>query len=383
VTLRGSGNASLPVGSGGRAALGFLHWPVLVFARFGALPLLLVGMIIYFDARTPILLSRGNLTDVLSEGLYLLLIATGQAIVLISGGFDLSVSSNVALTSVSTATLMTHMSHSSQATASLAAAGLAIGVGVAIGLANGIGVAVFRVNPFIMTLASSSVIAGLTLRVSSQEISGLPTSFVNDLGFRNILGIPSATYVVVPIVALVFLVTKVTRFGRYVYAVGSNQRAARLSGVGMTRVLISAYVLCAVLTAVSGFLLTARVATGEPLLGGEYLLQSITAAVIGGVSLRGGEGGIGGTVVGVAFVVFLGNGMNLIRLGSDQEMIALGIVLALAVTLDRQRQNARAFVLRRRYQQGLRQQQAATSDGSTDNTSEQQARGDSASTPQG
>jgi ribose/xylose/arabinose/galactoside ABC-type transport system permease subunit len=324
-------------------------WPTAMFARFGALPVMLVGMILYFQAVNSVFLSGGNLSDVLSSGLYLLLIAVGQAVVLISGGFDLSVSSNVALTSVWSAMLMTNLVHSGAAASSIAGAGLAIAVGVGIGIVNGAGVAIFKINPFIMTLASASVIQGLTLQISQgEEITGLPSAFVNDIGSGTAFGLPMATYIVVPIVLIVFVLSKLSRYGRQLYAVGSNPRASLISGIPNKRILIGAYVLCAVLTAIAGYLLTAYVATGDPTLGGEYQLESITAAVLGGVSLRGGEGGVGGTALGVAFVVFLANGMNIIRLGSNQELIALGAALAVAVMLDGRRQAARAFVLKSR-----------------------------------
>jgi ribose/xylose/arabinose/galactoside ABC-type transport system permease subunit len=324
-------------------------WPTAMFARFGALPVMLVGMILYFQAVNSVFLSGGNLSDVLSSGLYLLLIAVGQAVVLISGGFDLSVSSNVALTSVWSAMLMTNLVHSGAVASSIAGAGLAIAVGVGIGIVNGAGVAIFKINPFIMTLASASVIQGLTLQISQgEEITGLPSAFVNDIGSGTAFGLPMATYIVVPIVLIVFVLSKLSRYGRQLYAVGSNPRASLISGIPNKRILIGAYVLCAVLTAIAGYLLTAYVATGDPTLGGEYQLESITAAVLGGVSLRGGEGGVGGTALGVAFVVFLANGMNIIRLGSNQELIALGAALAVAVMLDGRRQAARAFVLKSR-----------------------------------
>ena len=126
-----------------------------------------------------------------------------------------------------------------------------------------------------------------------------------------------------------------TRLGRYVYAIGGNQRAAYLSGIPVVVYLAAVYVICSLLTAIAGILLTARVSSGEPNLGLEFPLQSITAAVVGGVSLRGGKGKLLNAVLGAIFITILTNGMNLNRIESYMQQIAIGVILILAVVVDR------------------------------------------------
>lgn len=318
------------------------------FVRFGALPFLMVLLVVVFASLDGRFISLTNLLNVSQQGIYLLLIALAQMLVLLSGGFDLSVGSNVALTSIGSGLVMSHIVAANPDSGLLAVvAGFAVAVliGLVVGLSNGVGVSILRVSPFIVTLATSSVFQGLTLFLSQgQEVGGLPDQFVNGFGSGIFLGIPVAFYLVLPLVGLLYVLVSWTRYGRYLYAIGANPTAARVSGVRLNLNLVMTYVFAGVITAIAGWLLTARVSSGQPLLGGEFPLQSITAAVIGGVSLRGGEGGFGGTILGAAFVVLLSNGMDLIRMGSYDKMIALGLILVLAVLADRWRARVRRVI---------------------------------------
>jgi ribose/xylose/arabinose/galactoside ABC-type transport system permease subunit len=312
-----------------------------MFISVGALPLLLVLLIIFFATQNPRFLSEVNILNITQQGIYLLLISLAQMMVLVSGGFDLSVGANVALTSIGSATIMAGVFGASPDQATLAivagfAAAIAIGLGC--GLANGIGVSYLNVNPFIVTLATASVIQGLTLLISQgQEVSGLPRQFVRQIGSGLFLDIPIAVLLSLPVIVALYLLMARSRYGRYVYAIGSNPKAALVAGVRIPLTLLITYVICGVVTAYSSFLLTARVSAGEPLLGAEFPLQSITAAILGGCSLRGGQGGVGGAIVGAIFVTVLANGMDLMRLGSNHQLIILGFLLVIAVLLDRER----------------------------------------------
>ncbi len=309
--------------------------------RGGALPVLLLLCVVIFQAGNPRFLSQTNLLNVLQQGIYLLLIALGQMAVLLSGGFDLSVGANVALTSIisgNAMVMMLNVQPDNEMLAVVAGFGATLGVGLFAGLANGLGVSALGVNPFIVTLATASIFQGITLVVSQGlEVSGLPSPFVYSIGSGFAFGLPIAVLLAAPAVVVVYVLVHRMRFGRYLYAVGSNSKAAIVAGVSVPRVLTSTYLLCALITSFSGFLLTARVSSGEPLLGAEFPLRSITAAVIGGCSLRGGQGGVGGTILGVVFITVLGNGMDLLRIGSNAQMIVIGIVLVAAVLLDRRR----------------------------------------------
>lgn len=316
-----------------------------IYVKLGALPFVLILEIIIFQVGNARFLSGSNITNELDTGVYLMLIAVGQMLVLVSGGFDLSVGANVALTSVTTATVMAHFYSGAGAgtNAILLGAAVAVGIGLVIGLGNGLGVAVLGVNAFIVTLASASILSGLTLVVSrGSEITGLPPEFITVLGVGTKGGVPVAYFIAVPLVLLVTMGLYFMTYGRNVYALGGNPRAAFAAGVAPRRNLIATYMICGVLTSVAGYMLTARVSAGIPLLGAEYQLASITAAVIGGVSLRGGEGGVIGAILGTAFLTMLNNGLNLLRFGTNAQLIAVGIALILAVVLDGHRRSLRA-----------------------------------------
>ena len=193
-----------------------------------------------------------------------------------------------------------------------------------------------RINPFIVTLATTSIFQGATLIASEgTQVDGLPEPFIYTLGSGFVGNVPIVLLITIPIVLLIYLLVSWTRFGRNLYATGSNPRAALIAGVSVSLTLAVTYTLCAILAAIAGYLLTARVSSGEPLLGGEFPLRSITAAVIGGCSLRGGQGTVGGVVLGVVFVTILANGMDMLRLGSSIQMVILGVVLMFAVVMDR------------------------------------------------
>jgi ribose transport system permease protein len=309
--------------------------------RAGPLPFLIVPAILIFAWGNPRFLSEANIINISQQGVYLLLVAVAQLLVLIAGGFDLSVGSNIALTSIVSSSVMVAVQEVYPDAATLAVlAGLAatLGVGFFTGICNGFGVAVLNVNPFIVTLATASIFQGLTLLISQgMQVEGLPDAFVEILGSGFVWQIPVPALITVPIVFILYILTSWTRFGRNLYATGSNPRAAVIAGISVPRVLFATYLGCSILAAITGFLLTARVSSGEPLLGAEYPLRSITAAVIGGCSLRGGKGTVLGVVLGVVFVTILANGMDLMRLGSNFQMIILGLVLICAVVLDRYR----------------------------------------------
>ena len=310
--------------------------------QFGALPIALVFSIIVFQIGNDRFLSEMNVINMTQQGVFLMLIAFGQMIVLISGGFDLSVGAVVAMTSVISAKVMVAVAiifPDSAAIAIWAGFFAALGVGLVTGMINAFGVAILKVNAFIVTLATASIFQGVTLVISSGvQVSGLPRPFVYEIGSGRIWGIiPTSALLALPAIAAIYIAINHMRFGRYLFAIGSNANAAIVAGIRVNRNLIGAYVACSVITAFAGWLLTARVSSGEPLLGGEFPLSSIAAAVIGGCSLRGGEGSVMGVFLGVVFITVLGNGMDLMRIGSNYQMIALGVVLVGAVVLDRYR----------------------------------------------
>jgi ribose/xylose/arabinose/galactoside ABC-type transport system permease subunit len=324
------------------------YWGMKAFAVGGPLPFLLILLVVGFSVVNPVFLSPQNLNSVATMSVFLLLTALAQMLILISGGFDLSVGSNIALTSVCSAMVMNSIYGGIEEYSGIAIAwGLvtAVAIGLIVGLVNGIGVAILRVNAFIVTLATMSVFSGITMVVSGgREISGLPKLFTHEIGSGRLGPIPVALFLAIPVVAVLLVVLRWTRYGKSIYAIGGNEIAATVAGIRVKTNLLLAYVIGGVLTSFAGWLLTARVSSGQPQLGGEYMMMAITAAIIGGASLRGGRGGVGGTVLGVLFIVGLTNGMNLIRLDSNQQAIALGIALVLSILISRARERTRRAV---------------------------------------
>jgi ribose transport system permease protein len=315
-----------------------VYWIRALFLRLGVLPFLLVIAVIVFSLMSPNFLTVANLTNVVRQSVYLMIVSLGQMFALLTGGFDLSVGTILALTSVVGASAMAGVYAAQPDAVGLAiAAGALAGIaaGLAIGAANGIGVAVFGVSPFIMTLGMSSVGFGIALFLTGGvPVYGMPAEFGEFFGFGNVLGIPVPVCFAAALVVIVYFFVNRTRQGRYFYAVGGNLKAARLSGIGTRTTLFLTYILCALLTSIAGMLLTARLDTGEANIGASMPLESIAACVIAGVSLRGGVGRVENVVLGALFIVLVQNGMNLARIESYLQVVVLGALLILAVIAD-------------------------------------------------
>lgn len=309
-----------------------------LFIRVGVLPFFLLAALVVFSLASPQFLTVGNITNVARQSVYLILVSLGQMLALVTGGFDLSVGTSIALTSVISATVMVAL-----ATIFPDAVWLVIALGtlagfaaaLTVGAVNGLGVAQFGVSPFIMTLGVQSVGAGMALFITGGvPIGNLPYEFGDFFGFGTLFGVPVPVLIAILAIVGMWVLMNRTRIGARLYAVGGNVKAASLSGINTKRTLFLAYVICALLAALAGILLTARVESGETNLGGTIALESIAASVIAGVSLRGGIGRVESVVLGGFFIVLVQNGMNLMQIGSYMQMVLLGSLLILAVIID-------------------------------------------------
>ncbi|SDF29720.1 ribose transport system permease protein [Celeribacter baekdonensis] len=312
-----------------------------LFLRVGVLPFFLAIALVVFSLMSAKFLTGQNLVNVARQSVYLVLVSLGQMLVLVSGGFDLSVGTAIALTSVVSAVSMTWA-----AGVMPDAIWLAIVIGIAaggftalmVGLVNGVGVAYFEVSPFIMTLGVSSVGAGLALFLTGGvPVSGLPFAFGDTFGFGKWFGVPVPVFIAAICIVVMWLVMSRTPLGTQIYAVGGNIKAAHLSAINTKRTLMVSYILCSLIASLTGLLLTARVESGEANLGGSMALESIAACVIAGVSLRGGIGKVQTVVLGAFFIVMVQNGMNLAQISSYMQMVLLGGLLILAVIFDQMR----------------------------------------------
>ncbi len=218
----------------------------------------------------------------------------------------------------------------------MAGTAVALAVGAIVGLINGIGTALLRIPSFMMTLGMSSVVFGVALYLSGGvPVYGLPESFGQTFGYGYFLGVPAPVLMVLVAIAVVYVLLEWTRYGRHLYAIGGNPRAATLSGVRTERVTILAFVLSGVLSALSGVLLTARLGTGESSIGTTFPLESIAACVIAGAALTGGVGRTLAVVAGTFLIVMVQNGMNLMQIGAYAQTMVVGALLIFAMAFSK------------------------------------------------
>ena len=279
-------------------------------------------------ALTPHFLTVSNLLNVAQQTSINAIVAVGMTFVIISGGIDLSVGSIVALSGVVLGALL----QGGQPLAVALAAALA--VGLACGLLNGALVSVGGLPPFIATLGMMSVARGAALVFTEgRPVSGF------DEGFRSLatgsLGfVPAPVVVMIVVYVAAHIVLTRTTFGRYVYAIGGNEEATRLSGVAVRFHKTAIYGVSGVMSAIAAIVLTARLNSAQPIAGTMYELDAIAATVIGGTSLMGGEGTLAGTLVGALIMGVLRNGLNLLGVSSFLQQIVIGGVIVGAVLVD-------------------------------------------------
>jgi ribose transport system permease protein len=291
---------------------------------------------------SPSYLTMGNLRSVLIGGVPAAIIAIGMAILLASGGFDLSVAAVMALCGTIVAYLM------NEGVSVQLASVMTIALGLLIGAFNGSIVTYLNVNPLIATLGTLSIARGLALVMTEgYNISNLPRSFTF-LGNEGPLTLPWMVWVMVGLVVLGDLALRHTRFLRQAYYVGGNERAARLSGIRVERLGLFTYALSGMLSSIAGILLAARLSTAVPTAGQGLELQVIAAAVIGGASLAGGEGTVLGAVLGVFFLALITNALNQLGVSIFYQTVVTGIILILAVSIDMIVRGRAPLVARRR-----------------------------------
>jgi ribose transport system permease protein len=290
----------------------------------------LIGLVLLFGIASPHFLSADNLLNVMQQSAINAILGIGLTFVIISAGIDLSVGSILAFSGLVTADLLV-AGHSSVVAI---AAGLA--VGLLCGLANGLITVLGRIPPFITTLGMMLIArSAAKIYSGSKPISGLPESFRALSG--DVLGVPVLVLVVAALYVIAHLVLTRTKLGRYSYAIGGNEQAAWLSGVPVGRYKVAIYGLSGLMAGVAAVLMTSRLNAASPLTGEMYELYAIAAAVIGGVSLMGGEGRVLGTLIGALIMGTLRNGLNALNVPSALEGMVVGGVLIAAVVLDRAR----------------------------------------------
>lgn len=284
----------------------------------------------------PNFLKADNLLNVASQIAVIAILAIGMTMVVISGGIDLSVGSLIALAAVVAARLIRDYGGGTSAgtPAILVACGLAIGLCAACGAFSALMVTTFRVPPFIVTLSMMLMASGMAYRIAEGESNNQVPSQFKWLGREGTI-VPNSVVLMIGLYILAHVVMTRTAFGRYIYAVGGNAEAARLSGVPVKRILLAVYTICGALAGLGGILMASQLQSGAPTYGIEYELKVIAAVVVGGASLSGGEGRVFGTLIGAFIIAIIHNGMNLTGVGSDTQKIVLGAVILGGVIFDK------------------------------------------------
>ena len=292
----------------------------------------LILELVCFAVLSPYFFTSENLLNVSLQASITAIIAAGMTFVILTAGIDLSVGSLVAFAGiVATSVLKTGMPFFIGLPLAVLAG---IAVGALSGAFSGLAITRFNITPFIVTLALMTIWRGAAfVTTEGRPIWELPPDF-GILGGGRLIGVPIPSVVMVVVYVASHIVLTRTRFGRYVYAVGGNIEAARLAGIRTRRILMEVYIICGVLSALSGILLASRMNSGQPNAGLSYELDVIAAVVVGGTSLMGGRGSIIGTFIGAMLIAVLRNGLNLLDVGSYVQQVVVGAVILLAVMID-------------------------------------------------
>lgn len=296
---------------------------------------LLLLMFLALSFTTNSFATTENIINLLRQASLWSIIAIGETFVIITAGIDLSVGAVVGLASVIVAMLL--RDHFSIWLSVL----LTLAFGVAIGWFHGFGIVKLRLPPFIMTLATLTALRGIGLLVTNgMAISGFPTAFTS-FSFGNFLHIPYLFWMVIVVAVPSYLLLHQSRWGRYLYAIGSNPEAARLSGVNVNRTIYLAYILSATLAALTGILTASRISIGVATTGDGWELQAIASSVIGGTSLFGAVGSVPGPFLGAMLLTTINNGANLLNVNPFWQRIITGGLIILIVYFDQLRRKRR------------------------------------------
>ncbi|KGY14126.1 ribose ABC transporter permease [Vibrio tubiashii] len=292
----------------------------------------LLFLIVVVSFLNPNFFTVDNILNILRQTSVNAIIAVGMTLVILTAGIDLSVGSVLALCGAFAASLI------AMEVPVLIAVPTALVAGAALGAISGIIIAKGKVQAFIATLVTMTLLRGVTMVYTDGR--PISTGFTDTadafawFGTGYALGIPVPVWLMVVVFAAAWYLLNHTRFGRYVYALGGNESATRLSGINVDRVKIGVYAICGLLAALAGIIVTSRLSSAQPTAGMGYELDAIAAVVLGGTSLMGGKGRIMGTLIGALIIGFLNNALNLLDVSSYYQMIAKAVVILLAVLVD-------------------------------------------------
>ena len=302
-----------------------------LFNRFGP-AIMLMAVVAGMSIAHPDFLTISNLMTIGLQAAVRALLAIGELLVIINGGIDLSVGTAMSLSMV-TMGLYVINSHGSLEIGML----IAIATGVLVGLVNGTLVAFLGLPPFIITLGMLGIAQGLALTLSSGfSMYGFPKEF-DFLGGGQIIGIPVPIIILAVVALVASFIFRETKLGRYAYAIGGGEEAARRAGIPVRRFKVAIYAFCGGLVGISSIVLSSRINSAHPGIGLGYELDAIAAVVIGGASLMGGRGNVSGAIIGALTMAAIRFGLNVMAVTPFIQQIVIGVILIIAVYLDRLR----------------------------------------------
>ncbi|CAH6850237.1 ribose ABC transporter membrane subunit [Vibrio chagasii] len=292
----------------------------------------LIFLIVVVSFLNPNFFTVDNILNILRQTSVNAIIAVGMTLVILTAGIDLSVGSVLALCGAFAASMI------GMEIPVMIAVPTALVAGAALGAISGVIIAKGKVQAFIATLVTMTLLRGVTMVYTDGR--PISTGFTDTadafawFGTGYAMGVPVPVWIMVVVFASVWYLLNHTRFGRYVYALGGNESATRLSGIDVDKVKIGVYAICGLLAAVAGIIVASRLSSAQPTAGMGYELDAIAAVVLGGTSLAGGRGRIMGTLIGALIIGFLNNALNLLDVSSYYQMIAKAVVILLAVLVD-------------------------------------------------
>ena len=292
--------------------------------------LALIGIV---SVLSPSFLSTKNIFNILRQTSVNGIIAAGMTFVILTGGIDLSVGSILAISGAICASILVNGQNI------VIAVLAALLVGAVVGFLNGFIITKGKLQPFIATLATMTILRGLTLVYTDGKPITLGSGEIalnfGQIGGGKILGIPTPALIMILVFLVCAYVLKNTKMGRYTYALGSNEEATKLSGLNTDKIKIAVYTLSGILASIAGIIITSRLFSAQPTAGDGYELDAIAAVVLGGTSLTGGKGKITGTIIGALIIGVLSNALNILDVSSYYQMMVKGAVILIAVLLDR------------------------------------------------
>ncbi len=297
-----------------------------LYERFGIFLFIFAG-VVFLSLASPHFLKLDTILNVIAQATYGAVVGYGMTLAITSGGFDLSVESVMALSSVFLGVFIPRVGIP-------LAIVLALAVAAFVGLLNGLIIAKLKVNPLITTLSMATIITGVALLVANGKMIVIKQKQFMELGTGKTLGIPNPIYFMVLFFIVFYIILYHTSFGRHVSAVGSNESASRISGLNVDWIKISVYVLVAFTSGLTSVIRTSQALIGMPSMAPGFVLVAITVTILGGTSLAGGRGNLWGTLLAALFISMVYYGLNLINLQIFYQMLSVGLVLLLALFIE-------------------------------------------------